>query len=194
MRISASFGFIMNYTQAATDWKRDISVRLIKGHEEIPYDLLLDADPSMEVVLTYLGESEVYIALLKNQIIGTFVLYPVDPETLEIKNIAVRESFQGKGVGTLLLERAANIAALKGAAKMIIATSNASIGPLYLYQKAGFNMESLKKDYIIENYPEPLFDNGIECRHMIVLSKHLKKSFYVEDKIFSYAILVLYFK
>jgi aminoglycoside 6'-N-acetyltransferase I len=61
----------------------------------------------------------------------------------------------------------------KGAKKIDIATSNASFEALSLYQKAGFDMHSLKKNFIIENYPEPLFDNGIQCRHMIVLSKYL---------------------
>ena len=151
----------------------DIIVRKMLDHEDIPYELLLDADPSMEVIRTYLGLSEIFIALLKNKIIGTFVLYPVNDDKLEIKNIAVDERFQGKGIGKLLLKKATEIAEEKGAKKIDIATSNASFGPLYLYQKAGFDIDLIKKNFIIENYPEPLFDNGIQCRHMIVLTKYL---------------------
>jgi len=150
-----------------------IIVRKMQDNEDIPYELLLDADPSLEVISTYLSLSEIYIALLQNRIIGTFVLYPVNQETSEIKNIAVAEKLQGQGIGKLLLKNATQIAAAKGAKKIVIATSNASIGPLYLYQKAGFEMDTIKKDFIIENYPEPLFDNGIQCRHMIVLTKYL---------------------
>ncbi len=141
--------------------------------EEIPYALLLDADPSIEVISTYLGLSEIYLALLENKIIGTFVLYPVDRDTLEIKNIAVDESLQNRGIGKLLLENATRIASDRGARKIIIGTSNASVGPLFLYQKAGFDMDVIKKNFIIENYPEPLFDNGIQCKHMIMLTKYL---------------------
>ncbi len=151
-----------------------IIVRKMQPGEDIPYHLLLDADPSMEVISTYLNLSEIYIALLQNEIIGTFVLYPVDQYTLEIKNIAVTEKLQGKGIGKLLLKKATDIAAAKGAHKIDIATSNASFGPLYLYQKTGFDIETIKKDFIIENYPEPLFDNGIQCKHMIVMTKHLR--------------------
>ena len=151
----------------------DIIVRKMLDHEDIPYELLLDADPSMEVIRTYLCLSEIFIALLKNKIIGTFVLYPVNDDTLEIKNIAVDERFQGKGIGKLLLKKATEIAEEKGTKKIDIATSNASFGPLYLYQKAGFDIDLIKKNFIIENYPEPLFDNGIQCRHMIVLTKYL---------------------
>ena len=151
----------------------EITVRKILDSEDIPYDLLLDADPSMEVISTYLGLSEIYVALLKNKIIGTFVLYPVDRETLEIKNIAVEESLQRRGIGKLLLTNATEIARARGFKKLNIATSNASFEALSLYQKAGFDIDFIKKNFIIENYPEPLFDNGIRCRHMIVLTKYL---------------------
>jgi aminoglycoside 6'-N-acetyltransferase I len=151
----------------------NIIVRKILDDEDIPYGLLLDADPSMEVISTYLDLSEIYVALLEDKIIGTFVLYPVDNETFEIKNIAVDERLQRRGIGKLLLNKAEQISVSKGAKKIDIATSNASFEALSLYQKAGFDMHSLKKNFIIENYPEPLFDNGIQCRHMIVLSKYL---------------------
>lgn len=151
----------------------EIVVRKILDNEEIPYDLLLDADPSMEVISTYLDSSEIYIALLGNKIIGTFVLCQVDEATLEIKNIAVDEKFQRKGIGKLLLKNATQIALSKGAKKLDIATSNASFEALSLYQKTGFDMEIIKKNFILKNYPEPLFDNGIQCRHMIVLTKYL---------------------
>ena len=151
----------------------DTVVRKLLDNEDIPYGLLLDADPSMEVISTYLDLSEIYVALLEDKIIGTFVLYPVDDDTLEIKNIAVDEGLQRRGIGKLLLNKAEQISVSKGAKKIDIATSNASFEALSLYQKAGFDMHSLKKNFIIENYPEPLFDNGIQCRHMIVLTKYL---------------------
>lgn len=156
-----------------TEMLNNIEVRKILDDEVVPYDLLLDADPSIEVIESYLHSSEIYIALLENTIIGIFVLYPVDGNTLEIKNIAVAEKHQRKGVGRFLLKTAAKIALLKGAKKLDIATSNASFEALSLYQKAGFDMVSLKKNYILENYPEALFDNGIQCKHMILLSKKL---------------------
>jgi ribosomal protein S18 acetylase RimI-like enzyme len=151
----------------------NIVVRKIPDNEDMPYGLLLDADPSMEVISKYLDLSEIYVAILEDKIIGTFVLYPVDNETFEIKNIAVDERLQRRGIGKLLLNKAEQISVSKGAKQIDIATSNASFEALSLYQKAGFDMRSLKKNFIIENYPEPLFDNGIQCRHMIVLTKYL---------------------
>ena len=156
-----------------TNMLNDIVIRKILNSESIPYELLLDADPSIEVISTYLDSSEIYVALLGNEIIGTFVLYPVDDHTLEIKNIAVDEKYQRKGIGKLLLKNATQVALSKGIKKIEIATSNASFEALSLYQKTGFDMETIRKNFILENYPKRLFDNGIQCRHMIVLTKYL---------------------
>ncbi len=67
---------------------KNILIRQLKKEETIPYELLLDADPSMDAISKYLGSSEIYIALLNDLVIATFVLYPLDLYTLEIKNIA----------------------------------------------------------------------------------------------------------
>lgn len=154
------------------DMLKKVKVRKILDNEDIPYDLLLDADPSIKVISTYLGLSEIYVALLENKIIGTYVLYPINHDILEIKNIAVEEGLQRRGIGKLLLNHATEIARARGITKLHIATSNASFEALSLYQKAGFDIDLIKKNFILENYPKPLFDNGIQCRHMIVLTKY----------------------
>jgi ribosomal protein S18 acetylase RimI-like enzyme len=85
----------------------------------------------------------------------------------------VQEGLQRRGIGKLLLKKATEIAVSRGVKKLDIATSNASFEALSLYQKAGFDFDLIKKNFIIDNYPKPLFDNGIQCRHMIVLAKYL---------------------
>jgi len=150
-----------------------ITIRLIKECDELPYHLLLDADPSREMVDRYLPVSDIYVGVSNRNIIGVYVLYPVNAETVEIKNIAVREDLQGKGIGTHLLAHAEEMARAGGASTLIIGTSNASIAQLYLYQKTGFEMTELKKNFFIDNYKEPLYENGLQVKHMIMLSKAL---------------------
>jgi ribosomal protein S18 acetylase RimI-like enzyme len=134
---------------------------------------LLDADPCWSAVRKYLESSEIYIALLNDEVIASVVLYTLSGDTLEIKNIAVTDKFQGKGIGRLLLEHATRIAVAKNLRKLIIGTSNASIGQLCLYQKAGFEMKEIKQNFFLDNYPEPIYENGIRCRHMIMLEKQV---------------------
>ena len=152
---------------------KEISIRQLHPSETIPYTLLQDADPSLEVISHYIQASEIYLAFLRHEVIGVFVLYPVDAQTLEIKNIAVEESLQGNGIGTLLLDRATHIASTKKFKTLVIGTSNASIGQLYLYQKNGFEMTGIKTDFFLDHYPEAIFENGIQCKHMIMLAKQL---------------------
>lgn len=151
----------------------EITIRLITATEDIPYHLLLDADPSREMVDRYLKTSQIYLAMLNEGVAGVYVLYPAAAEVLEIKNIAVREDLQGQGIGTIMLADAEQRAKESGARELLIGTSNASIGQLYLYQKAGFEMTELRKNFFINNYLETLYENGLQVRHMIMLAKAL---------------------
>lgn len=151
----------------------EIIIMQLPENAPIPYELLLDADPSKELVDKYLASSEIFIANHQSKTIGVYVLYPVNAERIEIKNIAVAENYQGKGIGKLMLKDASQRAKQNNYKEIIIATSNASIDVLYLYQKAGFEITTILKNFIIDNYPEPLFDHGIQCKHMIVLLKKI---------------------
>jgi len=149
------------------------AIRPLKKDEKIPYTLLLLADPSKELIDQYLAVSTLYIAEEAGIVFGVYVLTPVDSNIAEIKNIAVCETHQGKGIGTLLLRHAEDTARKNGYKKLIIGTGNSSIRQLYLYQKMGFEICGIKKDFFIINYKEALWENHIQCKHMILLSKTL---------------------
>ena len=155
------------------DLLKYITFRKIQLDEPLPYRLMLDADPSWNAISKYLAFSEIHIGLFNHEIIASIVLYMPDKDTLEIKNIAVDERFQEKGIGRMLLVYATRISIKKEIRTMMIGTSNASISQLYLYQKAGFEMTEIKLNFFAYNYPEPIYENGIQCRHMILLKKYL---------------------
>ena len=150
-----------------------VSVRQLNDDDNIPYDLLLLADPSKETIDAYLKHSKIFIATLKLNVIGAFVLFPLSATSVEIKNIAVGSKFQGKGVGKLLLDYAIEIARIEKYKSICIGTANSSVGQLYLYQKKGFEMTSIIKNFFINHYPEPIYENGIQAKHMIMLTKKL---------------------
>ena len=143
-------------------------------NDPIPYDLLLLADPSKRLVDQYLKRSDLYIARQNDETIGVVVLFPLTAEVVEIKNIAVRPDFQGQGVGHYLRENVMQIALLKKKKSICIGTANSSVGQLYLYQKLGFEITDIKKDFFTDNYAEPIYENGIQAKHLLVLVKQLK--------------------
>jgi ribosomal protein S18 acetylase RimI-like enzyme len=152
---------------------KDVTIRKLDKNEAIPYELLISADPSRLVIETYIGASEIYVALINAKVVGVFVLYRLSGDAYEIKNVAVEEQLQNKGIGKLLLSTAIQITLAKKVNLLVIGTSNASVGQLYLYQRAGFEIKGIKYNFFLDNYHEPIFENGIQCKHMIILEQKL---------------------
>jgi len=149
-----------------------IALTIRCSEKEIPYDLLLLADPSRERIDAYLPHAELYAAHARSQLVGCYVLYRLGDGCMEIKNIAVDEGFQGQGIGTQLLADAIRRAAHSGAKQLVIGTGNSSLGQLYLYQKMGFRITGIKPNFFVDLYPEPIVENGLPCIDMLVLTKN----------------------
>lgn len=141
--------------------------------QEAPIDLLLLADPDIDQINTYLREGLCFIAEKEKEIIGILAFKKHDDTTWEIANVAIKESFQGKGIGSQLISYSLVWATVKGAQVMQIATGNSSIGQLYLYQKLGFEIYHIEFNHFLQHYPEPIWESGIQCKHQIRLQKFL---------------------
>lgn len=141
---------------------------------EPPLELLLLADPSENKIKDYLNQGTCFVFIKEKETLGAYVLAPVDKNIVEIMNVAVEESEQGKGIGKLLILDAIERAKQAGYKRIEIGTGNSSIGQLALYQKCGFRLTSIEKDYFTKNYSEPIIENGIRCVDRINLSIDLK--------------------
>lgn len=151
----------------------DLVIKIITSYKEDAFELFLLADPSYKQINSYIQKSVIYGAYLNDILIASYALLPVNELTVEIKNIAVSENVQRKGVGTLLLEHAKETAISMGFKQITIGTANSSIYQLLFYQKCGFELFELKKHFFTDNYPEPIFENGIQAKHIIMLSYSL---------------------
>lgn len=151
----------------------NLAFKKLDKRDQIPYDLLLLADPSKDLVEEYVKLSDVFIAIQNEEILGVIVVFPLTTKAVEIKNLAVKPAFQGKGIGSYLIENAINTAVHNKQKSICIGTANSSVGQLYLYQKHGFEITEIKKDFFINNYPEPIYENGIQAKHMLVLTRQL---------------------
>jgi ribosomal protein S18 acetylase RimI-like enzyme len=151
-----------------------MQIRRLNDTEKLPIDLLLLADPSQKLIEEYVKRGECYVFEINKEIIGVYVLLPTRPETVELVNIAVKESNQGSGIGKRLLVDAINRSREKGYKTMEVGTGNSSIDQLALYQKCGFRIIGVDVDFFKRHYEEDIFENGIWCRDMIRLSQDLK--------------------
>ncbi len=150
-----------------------MNVRQLGVHEELPLELLLEADPSEKLVRAYCADGYCFIAEWQETVIGVFVLVALDSETVEIKNIALAEPERGKGFGKRLVGEALGEAKKLGFSAVEIGTGNSSLAQLALYQKCGFRMKSIDRDFFTRHYKEPIIENGLECRDMVRLDCRL---------------------
>ncbi|MER2059906.1 MAG: GNAT family N-acetyltransferase, partial [Niallia sp.] len=98
---------------------------------------------------------------------------PIEEEAIELINLAVAEDYQGKGLGKKLVFHALEKATQLGYKVMEVGTGNSSIGQLALYQKCGFRINHIDKDFFLKNYEEEIYENGIRCVDMIRLSQDI---------------------
>lgn len=152
-----------------------LHIEQTKEDSDIPFDLLESADPSRIRIDEYLKTGSCYVAKVDSKVIGVLVLHQIDTTSMEVKNIAIDESEQGKGFGKALLRYAELVSRALGFEKLVIGTGNSSLAQLALYQKEGFEIREIQRDFFIRNYTEPIFENGIQCKHMIILEKNLKR-------------------
>lgn len=145
-------------------------VKLLR-EDPLPVSLLLLADETMEAIERYIYQCDVYVIVPDNaQPAGVFALYHNNPEEIELKNMAVAESFQGRGLGSYMLGEVNRIAAGDGYRRIVVGT--AIVGrQLHFYLKNGFTPFGLRKNFFLENYPDPIIEDGYRLRDMILLEK-----------------------
>lgn len=135
-------------------------------------DLLLLADESPEQVAGYIDDGDLFVLEDPSGLaLGiTLVLYENDA-TAELKAIAVRPDRQGQGVGKRMLQRVLAGLRERGIRRALVATGTSSLAPLALYQKLGFRLFRIDRDFFTpeRGYPEEIVENGIRLRDMVWL-------------------------
>ncbi len=146
-----------------------IQFQPIIKQNEAPWDLLLLAQPSLENIQTDLNQGLCHVAKIDSKIVGVFVIVQKSEQIWEITNIAVAPQYQGQKIGKAILAQAILVAQNLGAIEIEVGTGNSSLPQLAFYQKAGFRIVGVIPDFFIENYDEPIYENGIQCRDLICL-------------------------
>lgn len=151
----------------------NLEICKLKNGDKPPYKLLLLADPSIKMVNKYIENGECYCGYVNKKIVGVYVVVATKTDTIEIMNIAVDEDYQGMGIGKKLIENITEYANINGIKIIEIGTGNSSLNQLALYQKCGFRIVDINKNFFVNNYEEKIFENGIQCVDMIKLAKNV---------------------
>ena len=153
-----------------------MQVKKIENKEDY-IDLLLEADPSKNMIHKYLNDSDVYALKKEDELISIAVILPISRKTLELKNIVTTEKYRNKGYAKTLLKSLCGNYKQKYD-RMLVGTTENNI-PFYV--KQGFDKyEKTIKNFFIDNYNEEIKDGDLICTDLIYYSKELKKK--VKDK------------
>jgi GNAT superfamily N-acetyltransferase len=130
------------------------------------------AEDSSRELDAYLDAGRVLVAWEGDKPLGHLqVTEANDAAELEIKNMAVAEPHQGRGVGRVLVEAAIALAREEGRSRLVVATAAAATGQLRFYQRLGFRVLSIERDAFTEatGYASGLSVDGIELRDRVWL-------------------------
>ena len=148
-----------------------MQVKKIENKEDY-IDLLLEADPSKDMIHKYLNDSDVYAIQKADELISIAVILPISRKTLELKNIVTKENYRNKGYAKTLLKHLSGNYKQKYD-RMLVGTTENNI-PFYV--KQGFDKyEKTIKNFFIDNYKEEIKDGELTCTDLIYYSKDLKK-------------------
>ncbi|NMH72142.1 GNAT family N-acetyltransferase [Bacillus sp. RO2] len=137
----------------------------------LPY--LVMADESESVVKVYIAEGQMYAIVVGDDAVAGVALFVEESEgVIELKNIALDPEFRGRGLGKRVIDIAFEVFKRQGFRKMIVGTANSSIANLSFYQKVGFRMVEIRKDFFLK-YPEPIFEDGIQAVDMVMFERVL---------------------
>ena len=149
-----------------------MQVKKIENKEDY-IDLLLEADPSKDMIHKYLNDSDVYALKKEDELISIAVILHIDRKTLELKNIVTKENYRNKGYAKTLLKSLCGNYKQKYD-RMLVGTTENNI-PFYV--KQGFDKyEKTIKNFFIDNYKEEIKDGDLICTDLIYYSKDLKKN------------------
>lgn len=151
--------------------KPRMQVKKIENKEDY-IDLLLEADPSRDMIYKYLNDSDVYALKKEDELISIAVILHIDRKTLELKNIVTRENYRNKGYAKTLLKSLCGNYKQKYDRMLVGAAEN----NIPFYVKQGFDKyEKTIKNFFIDNYKEEIKDGNLVCTDLIYYSKDLKK-------------------
>jgi ribosomal protein S18 acetylase RimI-like enzyme len=138
--------------------------------------LLLLADESEEQVRAYMRRGELYAFHESGTANAAGVVLAIDDrDAVELKAVAVRADRQGRGLGLRMLRAVLEDLRARGVRRVLVGTANAGIGQLAYYQKAGFRLLRIERDFFspARGYPAHMEDNGIRLRDMVWMDQDL---------------------
>lgn len=90
---------------------------------------------------------------------------------VELKNLAVLKEEQGKGYGKRMIEYVCKFYSEKYR-MLFVGTGDVDV-TVGFYKHCGFTYSHRVKNFFIENYDHPIYEDGVQLKDMVYLSRNI---------------------
>ena len=145
-------------------------VKIIDSDKAKYMDLLLIADEQVSMIEKYLYRGEMF-ALCDDDVKALCVVTQEQPGVYEIKNIVTVPKYQRKGYGQYLISFIADNYKKSGS-ELFVGTGDSPM-ILEFYGKCGFVKSHIVKNFFVDNYDHPMYEDGQQLVDMVYLKRLL---------------------
>lgn len=133
-------------------------------------DLLLIADEQVSMIEKYLYRGDMF-ALYDDGVKALCVVTQEQPGVYELKNIVTVPEYQRQGYGQRLISFIADHYKKFGSELLVGTGDSPTI--LRFYERCGFVKSHIVKNFFIDNYDHPMYEDGQQLVDMIYLKRQL---------------------
>ncbi len=146
-----------------------MQLQIIEQEKKRFLPLLLLADPEEAMIDRYLEEGTLFVLSEEQREIAVAVVLGLSATECELKNLAVAQDLQGQGYGSILVQQLC-LRYRKQYETMLVGTSQQGTA---FYRRLGFIDSHIKKNFFLEHYSQPIWENGRLCKDMYYLKRSL---------------------
>ena len=133
---------IVEYTEELKEPIKMLNIEWLEKYFKVePIDELLLSNPKKEIIDK---GGLIFYARYNHEIVGTVTLLKVENEIYELGKMAVKESFQGLGIGNILIDHSLIISRQIGAKRLILYSNTILKSAIHIYKKYGFTEVTLE--------------------------------------------------
>ena len=145
-----------------------MDIRKVTGAKKEYLDLLLLGDEQEDMIDRYLERGDMFVLEDNGVKAECVVTQEADEGVYELKNIAVLPACQRRGYGKRLI---AHIFAFYPDCKVLFAGTGDCLSTLSFYHRCGFVESHRVKNFFVDNYDHPMYEDGVQLVDMVYLQK-----------------------
>ena len=145
-------------------------IKIMDGDKTKYMELLLIADEQVSMIEKYLYLGDMF-ALYDDDVRAICIVTQEQSGVYEIKNIVTVPKYQRKGYGQHLISFI--IDNYKTSGNVLYVGTGDSPMTLNFYEKCGFDKSHIVKNFFVDNYDHPIYEDGKQLVDMIYLKRLL---------------------